>query len=123
MRTSEPKLIRQHHWQLVVRNMGREISDDDWQTWEPAYISTLQAAQEIFKTIPISYRETRYVINFDFGDAIAYLENYLSVMKRIFLENDANAAKDFRSDEIIVSIQSTANGRLLETRDRNACGS
>jgi hypothetical protein len=106
-RNSAPRKILTYN--LSFRNVGREISDADWESIEPIHIELWQRVQDLYEFFEVDFKGYKYQLKFDFSFAIEDLSHRYNVMRRLVIDGDKSAINDFKHQETDVRIIATTN--------------
>ena len=92
-------------WHIAIPHVGRQMSDQDWQIWEPSYVARWKAAQEIYSIVKMNYNDKSYVIKFDFSNIINAIQHLIAVMTDLVVNKNPNAYADFSHEGAIISVE------------------
>jgi hypothetical protein len=107
-------------WMLFIQHTGREISDDNWQVIEPAYINTIRDLIPLYVGYNLRLAEGEIKIDVDLGAYRADLENFVSVMSSFVLSHDQGALRNFNHDGVQVVIEATVERDELKSLRESA---
>ena len=108
------------YYTIVLRNVGREISDVNWQTTEPSHITAWKEAQILYELVHVNHLEHNIDFAFDFSAAIDDLEHRYAVMQRFIINGDRSAINDFRSGEVRISCKASSTSDKVSHRFSSA---
>jgi hypothetical protein len=89
---------------LIARDIGRQISDDDWEVLEPFHIASWQSIERILQNQQLSLDGSTFRLMPDFRQGIDRLVHRYSLMQRIFHEKDNSAMSEFTYNEIFLRL-------------------
>src|SRR5665647_1338414 len=86
-------MAERRHFTLEVPRSGRQSTDFQWETVEPAYIDAWKAGRDCFRERTILAKGEKYTVSVDLAGILRRHERFLAAMKYLHRDKGSHFAE------------------------------